>query len=132
MHICTMIPLATIGKQRDKSSNGTPYRIKTQGGNDGQGIWEKLIKDNENVFLVISGHVLGDGTGVLISKNDSRGDVIQMLANYQSPIKDIGGQAWLRVLTFSKDMKKITCWTYSPLYKKYRYEKDQLFEFTIK
>lgn len=63
-----------------------PLSYKTPGGNDGQGIWVKLIKDNQNVFLVISGHVLGDGTGVLISQNSSGGDVIQMLTNYQPPI----------------------------------------------
>jgi Calcineurin-like phosphoesterase len=117
---------------KGKEQKWNPHSYKTKNGNDGQGIWEKLIKDNKNVFLVISGHVLGDGTGVLISQNSSGGDVIQMLANYQTPINDIGGQAWIRVLTFSKDMKKITCWTYSPLYKKYRDEEDQLFEFSIK
>lgn len=118
-------------KTKGKQQQWNPHSYKTKNGNDGQDIWEKLIKDNKNVFLVISGHVLGDGTGVLISQNSSGGDVIQMLANYQTPINDIGGQAWLRVLTFSKDMKKITCWTYSPLYKKYRDEEDQLFELSI-
>lgn len=119
-------------KNKGRKQQWNPISYETENGNDGQGIWEKLIRDSKNVFLVISGHALGDGTGVLISKNTFGGDVIQMLANYQTPINDIGGQAWLRVLTFTDDTKKITCWTYSPLYKKYRRQEDQLFELSIK
>ena len=109
-----------------------PHSYPTQNGNDGQEIWDKLIRHHDNILLVISGHVLGDGTGVLLSSNDASRPVIQMLINYQSPILDMGGQAWLRVLTFGNDMNKITCWTYSPLFHKYREEDDQLFEFIKK
>jgi predicted MPP superfamily phosphohydrolase len=115
-------------KEKGKNQQWNPHSYPTKNGNDGEDIWNKLITNHENVFLVISGHVIGDGTGLLTSKNNANKDVIQMLVNYQSPIEDFGGGAWLRVLTFSKDMEKIKCWTYSPLYKKYKKEKDQLFE----
>jgi 3',5'-cyclic AMP phosphodiesterase CpdA len=116
-------------KAKGKKQEWNPHDYPTQpAGNDGQEIWDKLIRRHNNVFLVVSGHVIGDGTGLLISRTDGGNSVIQMLVNYQSPIQDIGGRAWLRVLTFSKDLKKITCWSYSPLLKQMRSEPDQLFE----
>lgn len=115
-------------KTKGTAQEWNPHSYSTPGGNDGQEIWDKLIRRNENVFLVLSGHVIGDGTGLLISENDAGRSVIQKLINYQSPIHEIGGSAWLRVMTFSNDFKKITCWSYSPLFKKYRTEEDQLFE----
>lgn len=113
------------GKEQEWNPRSYPT---TPGGNDGQDIWNKLIRRHENVFLVLNGHVIGDGTGLLISENDAGRPVIQKLVNYQSPIQEIGGSAWLRVMTFSRESAKITCWTYSPLFKKYKMEEDQLFE----
>jgi len=116
-------------KTKGDKQEWNPHSYPTQpAGNDGQEIWDKLIRKHDNVFLVVSGHVIGDGTGLLISPTDHGAPVIQMLVNYQSPIREIGGQAWLRVITFRKDLKKITCWSYSPLLKQTRSEADQLFE----
>jgi 3',5'-cyclic AMP phosphodiesterase CpdA len=115
-------------KTKEKQQEWNPHFYPTPNGNDGQEIWDKLVRRHDNVFLVLSGHVIGDGTGLLISDNDAGRPVIQKLINYQSPIQEIGGSAWLRVITFSKDLKKITCWSYSPLLKQYRTEEDQLFE----
>lgn len=115
-------------KTRGDQQEWNPHSYSTPNGNDGQEIWDKLIRRHENVFLVLCGHVIGDGTGLLISANDAGRPVIENLINYQSPIRDTGGQAWLRVMTFSRDLKKITCWSYSPLLKQYRTEEDQLFE----
>ncbi len=116
-------------KTKGDKQNWNPHVYPTQpAGNDGQEIWDKLVRKHDNVFLVVSGHVIGDGTGLLISQTDGGQPVIQMLVNYQTPIHDIGGQAWLRVMTFRSDLKKILCWSYSPLLKQYRSEPDQLFE----
>jgi hypothetical protein len=79
-------------------------------GNSGQQIWEKLVHPNENVFLAVSGHVLG--VGLLESTNAAGGKVIEMLTDYQGLSN--GGDGWLRTLKFVPGEKKIYVRAYSP------------------
>ena len=37
--------------------------------NDGEQIWEKLVKKHSNIRFVFSGHVLNTGVGTLVSIN---------------------------------------------------------------
>ncbi|MCB1120994.1 MAG: metallophosphoesterase, partial [Verrucomicrobiae bacterium] len=71
-------------------------KAKNPGWNDGEDIWKKLVEKNDNIVMVLSGHVKGDGTGLLISENENGKPVLQMLANYQFLVH--GGQGWLRIL----------------------------------
>jgi len=82
-------------------------------GNDGEDIWEKLVRRHENIFLVLSGHILGDGLGRQTSTGDHGNPVHEMLANYQM-LEESGGNGWLRVLTFRPDDGTILVRTYSP------------------
>jgi hypothetical protein len=93
--------------------------------NDGQEIWDKLIKKHPNIFMVINGHVLNDGLGFLTSKADNGNNVHQMLVNYQ--MLPIGGGAWLRILTFHPNKKTIEVKDYSPLYEKFNTNPDNHF-----
>ena len=79
--------------------------------------------------MVLSGHVKGDGTGLLVSRNDDGKKVIQMLANYQ--FLEHGGQGWLRILVFKPREGKLEVSTYSPWLDKFREEPDQRFELDI-
>ena len=49
--------------------------------NDGEQIWEKLVKKNKNIRFVFSGHVLNTGVGTLVSINNEGYPVYQMLSN---------------------------------------------------
>ena len=80
--------------------------------NDGEEMWTKFIRRQPNIFLVVSGHVLGDGAGRLISKGDAGNPVIQVLSNYQR-CKN-GGNGWLRIMKFVPKENKIYVKTYSP------------------
>ncbi|MFP6619064.1 MAG: metallophosphoesterase, partial [Pirellulaceae bacterium] len=71
----------------------TDYQLK---GNSGEQMWQKLIRKQPNIFLVVSGHVRG--VGLRVSKNDAGGKVIQMLTDYQGLSN--GGDGWLRTLKF--------------------------------
>lgn len=76
----------------------TPYNYVGQyvlEANDGEEMWNKLVKLHKNIFLVVSGHTLGDGAGYLISTGDHGNKVHQILTNYQTT-----GYGWLRILTF--------------------------------
>ena len=95
-------------------------------GNDGEQIWEKFVRKHENIFLVLSGHVLGDGLGRLTSVGDHGNRVHQVLANYQ--MKANGGNGWLRIMTFVPKEDKITVRTYSPYLDEYATDEDNQFE----
>lgn len=97
--------------------------------NDGQEMWDKLVKKHPNIFMTINGHVLNDGLGYLVSKGDNGNNVHQMLVNYQ--MLDIGGGAWLRILEFQADGKTIEVKDYSPLYEKFNTEPDNQFTINI-
>lgn len=97
--------------------------------NDGEDIWKKLVEKNDNIVMVLSGHVKGDGTGLLISENDAGKPVLQMLANYQ--FLSHGGQGWLRILKFSPEAKTLDVYTYSPWLKRFREEPDQRFTLEV-
>ena len=99
------------------------------GWNDGEDIWKKLVSRRDNVFMVLSGHVKGDGTGLLISRSNDGAPVIQMLANYQ--FLEHGGQGWLRILHFQPAKGVLSVHTYSPWLKESRVEPDQRFDLDI-
>ncbi|MGI8600638.1 MAG: metallophosphoesterase [Chitinophagaceae bacterium] len=92
--------------------------------NDGEQIWEKLVKKHPNIRFVFSGHVLNSGVGTLISVNDHGYYVYQMLANYQSEVKGSvrGGNGWLRVLEMDWRKKTLSVKTYSPYINQYKEE----------
>jgi hypothetical protein len=80
-------------------------------GNSGEQVWQKLIRKQPNIFLVVSGHVLG--VGLQTSINDAGGKVVEMLTDYQGLPN--GGDGWLRSLWFVPGENKIHVKTYSPL-----------------
>jgi hypothetical protein len=95
--------------QRDTGC-ATSYNIA---GNSGEQIWQKLIRKQPNIFLVVSGHVLG--VGLQTSVNDAGGKVLEMLTDYQGLPN--GGDGWLRSLKFVPAENKIHVRTYSPVLK---------------
>lgn len=84
--------------------------------NDGEDIWDKLIKSNPNIRFVFSAHTLHDGVGKLISKNDTGKDVYQFLANYQTGVigSENGGSGYLRRVSIDLHKDKMTVETFSP------------------
>ena len=105
-------------REKGRQQNWNPHSYGTKGGvNDGRQIWDKLVRSNANVFMVINGHVLNDGLGFLTSTADNGNQVYQMLVNFQ--MRPLGGESWLRLLEFLPDGKTIQVKTYCPLYEKY-------------
>lgn len=89
--------------------------------NDGEQIWEKLVKRHANIRFVFSGHILNSGVGTLVSINDAGHYVYQMLANYQSEVKGAvrGGNGWLRILDMDFKKNTLEVKTYSPYVNEY-------------
>lgn len=92
-------------------------------GNSGEDMWQKLVRKQPNIFLVVSGHVLG--VGLQTSINDDGGKVLEMLTDYQGLPN--GGDGWLRSLQFVPGENKIHVKTYSPVLDKYNKDAKETF-----
>lgn len=113
-----------VGKGKDQDCN--PHRYGTAGGvNDGEEIWNKLIRKHANVFMVMNGHISGDGLGFQVSKGDHGNMVNEMAVNYQK--QSVCGGAWMRFLEFHPDGKTVQVRSYSPLYEKYKTDEQNQF-----
>lgn len=78
--------------------------------NDPQMMWEEFISQHDQIFMVLSGHVGGQGYSVDMNRNGQ--PVHQIMADYQSrgqTALDAGaratalGDGWLRLMTFNLD-----------------------------
>lgn len=99
--------------------------------NNGEQMWDKLVKLYPNIFMVVCGHVLNDGVGTLISEGVSGNKVYQMLANYQYGVTNTvnGGDGFLRVLDINTNSNTLNVQSYSPYLNEYKEEEDQHFSF---
>jgi len=80
--------------------------------NDGEDLWQKLIRSHGNVRFVFSGHALCETMGALTSLRDDDVPVYQFVANYQT--WDWGGAGYMRLIEFWPDAGQVHVRTYSP------------------
>ena len=97
------------------------------GSNDGKDLWDKLVKDRENMSLVITGHQFDefDGFPYKLSQGENGNDVYQLLVDMQN--RTSGGDGWIRLLEFSPDGTTVTVKTYSPFLDEWSYASDEFF-----
>ncbi|MGY0503982.1 hypothetical protein [Luteimonas sp. e5] len=104
--------------------------------NNPQMVWDDFISRHDQIFLVLSGHIGGQGYG--IDYNDMGNEVHQMLADYQPrwraakvadpegkyPGNPLTGDGWLRLLSFELDGERprISVRTYSTHFRKFSSE----------
>ncbi len=93
---------------------------------DGEELWQKLVRNNPQVFLTLNGHVLNDGLGRLTSENTRGKQVHQLLVNFQ--MKPKGGDGWLRLMEFSPSRKTISVVDYSPTREQQNHSTQNKFE----
>lgn len=100
--------------------------------NDGAGIWKKLLSKHRNVIAVFCGHILKSGVGTLVSTAEKGNRVYQMLANFQRGVTDskLGGEGYLRIVTFNRKTKEIDVKTYSTWNKSFHPSEHHNFTFT--
>ena len=92
-------------------------------GPQGAAIYNAL-KDNLNLFLMLSGHMHGEGKRVDVESPNHT--VHTLLADYQE--RSNGGDGWLRILEFSPLDDLIRVKTYSPTLDLYETDSDSQFE----
>lgn len=94
--------------------------------NSAEDIWNKLIRSNCNVLMVMSGHFHdNDGESKLESLNDCGGTVYQVLQDYQA--RESGGNGRLRIYNFNTPTRTIDAQTYSPKLDQYEVDEDSQF-----
>jgi hypothetical protein len=96
---------------------------------DGQLLWEALVRRHPGIFLVLSGHVLRQGTGRMSSRGNAGNVVHQVMVDYQ--MLDEGGLGYLRMLEIFPDGKTLHMKTYSPSLGLYSYAAEQDFRLEV-
>ncbi|BBO30484.1 lamin tail domain-containing protein [Lacipirellula parvula] len=111
-------------------ANDTPdgYPVGTDG-NDGEEMWNELVKLHPNFEMTLNGHVGGDGVGYLKS-TATQGNVVNQMV-FNSQFETNGGNGWIRVLEFLNDGKTVHVRTYSPFLGLYRTDAANDFTFTL-
>ena len=110
------------------------YRVDPEHHNSAQQLWEKLISQHDQIFLVLCGHQ--HGQSLRVDANTNGKPVYQVLADYQdrgqagieagrSQVVGIG-DGWLRLMHFDlgSNPARITVKTYSTYYARYSSEVD--------
>lgn len=97
--------------------------------NDGQQIWDKVVKLYPNCLFVFSGHVTGRGIGHQVSEGVNGNKVYQFLANYQGGVTGTinGGNGNLRIVDLYPEQQSFSIKTYSPYTHNYMTEDGQHF-----
>ncbi len=98
-------------------------------GNDGEALYQKLVRRQDSIQLVFSGHVLGTGTARLTSPQDGGSEVHQLLANYQHHSR--GGDGYLRLVEIDPGKARVRVRTYSPVLDAFRDDPDEAFELPL-
>lgn len=73
-------------------------------------LWEKLIKNNDQIFLTFNGHHHGEAK--MVAKNRFGRDVIMIVVDYQSGFW--GGNGMLQLVNFDETNKNIQFRSFSP------------------
>ena len=121
-----------LGRDGKRHMNSNPMQSRLDPtDNDPEMMWEEFVSRHDQIFLVLSGHVGGQGFSV--DTNASGNPVYQMMADYQGrgqTVIDAGaertavGDGWLRLLRFDLDgdRPRIGVRTYSTHYGKFASE----------
>ncbi|GAB2849821.1 PKD domain-containing protein [Microbacterium insulae] len=110
------------------SGNLSLQQLRTDvAGNSGAQIWQKLIRPNCSIFLVVNGHFTDglDGEAHRTDLNDCGQPVRSALSDFQG--RPNGGDGWLRWYTFTPSAGTITATTYSPTLDQYETDADSAF-----
>ena len=102
----------------------SPYFLGS-GGTSATNLWQSVLSQRCNVFMVLSGHEPGESR--LTSTNACGQPVHQLLQDYQNYSN--GGDGWLRYYVFDPANNQIHAYTYSPVLD--QYEADASSQFTL-
>ncbi len=100
------------------------YELNKQGGNEGEKIFQKLVKNTPNIRMVLCGHIAepnnwNGSVNYEVSTNDAGKKVHEILFDPQALAGGWGGNGgdgFIRLMEFDKDMKRVKVKTFSPVF----------------
>ena len=112
------------GGNKGRIKSEMDYEINKFDSNAGEAIWQKLVKVTPNIRMVLCGHVAGPNdwtasVGYQVSVNDAGKKVHEIVFNPQAMgggWYGNGGDGYIRLMEFDKDMKTVKVRTFSPLF----------------
>lgn len=114
---CILVTHSYMYRDNTRTGTGDQYNPKNNlaDAEDGEDLWNNLVKLHDNIIWVQSGHdITGDDGAAFRTDLSNGGQIVnQVLANYQDFTN--GGDGFLRLLTFNPATKSIQVQTYSPL-----------------
>ncbi len=102
-------------------ANASPNKVY----NNGDQMWDKLISQHGNIFLVLSGHDPCDNVVTRQSVGVHGNTVTQMLIDAQGMDAGMGATGMVAMLYFSEDGQQIDVEFYSTVHKQYYKESNQ-------
>lgn len=117
--------VSTHSYQNDSSGRPSYSQFR---GNAGETIWQKFIKPNPQIFVVVNGHFhKRDGERHQVSYNSRGLPVFEMQSNYQH--YPDGGQGYLRIIRVDPSASSISVRSYSPWLNRFVTDGDSRFSF---
>lgn len=127
--ITTHAYLNSDGTTLDANETSSPTKYDATY-NNGDEMWDTLIKKHKNIVLVLSGHIIYDKVIMTQTTGDNGNTVTQMLINPQGADNERGGLGLVAMLHFSEDGKNVQLRYYSTVKKAY-FMSDNQYSFTI-
>lgn len=90
--------------------------------NDGDDLWEKLIRKHANISLVVCGHVTSDITVCSVATGDAGNKVYQIMMDVQSTDNLLGGIGLINLMHFTEDGRYARLDSYSTVLDRYFHE----------
>ncbi|MGD9795053.1 MAG: LamG-like jellyroll fold domain-containing protein, partial [Acidimicrobiia bacterium] len=105
------------------SNNRGTSVIHQTNGTTAAHVWDTVIRNHCNVFMVVNGHYPGEGRRT--DNNDCGEPVHQVLTDYQSRTQ--GGSSWLRYYRFTPATNQIEAFTYATSTNTFETDSDSSF-----
>jgi len=98
-------------------------KATSDGNNSGINLWNKVVRPNPNIFLVLSGHIPGAARRTDAPNGT---DIFQLLSDYQDD--ENYGNGYLRIMRFQPNANRIRVTTYSPAVDAFMTDVENQFE----
>jgi hypothetical protein len=96
-------------------------------GNTGEQVFQKLVYNNPQIFLVMNGHFSGEFNQTSVNKAGQ--NVFELVMDYQSRAN--GGDGWMRMMQFRPGDNRIDVTTFSPTRNQFEIDGDSQFSLPI-
>lgn len=111
------------------SEHNPLHSKETADGNDGEMIWNKLLKHHNNVIAVFSGHHVPKNVCVRTDASPKGNLIIQSFQNWQE--EENGGSGRMRFVQYDEELNQVLSKVYNPVIKAFEQKDKYTFRYTL-